>query len=325
MNKETFINYIKNDYLLGKESINELTELVTEFPYCSTAHILLSMNLRKEDHFKYDSELKKTAVYVADRSILRKHIDRIATTDQSTLLPNEDIELADEVKTDTTEIDEIVTESIPAKEDSRLSEVEQAEEKKPDVTNSEIQNEILEEEVKTDESQPETHKELTEQENLQIEGSVEEVYEQEQSPPEEDTLSELRKIVQNRLKQIELEKRKKEQSVLKEDTIQVKKEDSKPAKKKKESRSVTELIDKFIKTEPSITRRQSTFFDPTDAAKDSVTDEENIVSETLAEIYFGQRKFEKAISVYKKLSLKFPEKSSYFAARIEKAVEELKK
>jgi tetratricopeptide (TPR) repeat protein len=95
--------------------------------------------------------------------------------------------------------------------------------------------------------------------------------------------------------------------------------------KKKQDKAITELIDNFIKTEPSITRRKASFFDPVDASKESVTDEENIVSETLAAIYFDQGKYEKAIRLYKKLSLKFPEKSSYFAARIEKAVEELKK
>ena len=40
------------------------------------------------------------------------------------------------------------------------------------------------------------------------------------------------------------------------------------------------------------------------------------VTETLAEIYFNQRVFDKAIKAYEILSLKYPEKSSFFAHRI---------
>jgi hypothetical protein len=78
-----------------------------------------------------------------------------------------------------------------------------------------------------------------------------------------------------------------------------------------------DIIDNFIKQEPRITPSKSTFYSPINMARKSVQEPEDIVSETLAKIYAAQGNFEKAISFYEKLSLKFPEKSAYFAALIE--------
>lgn len=82
-----------------------------------------------------------------------------------------------------------------------------------------------------------------------------------------------------------------------------------------------ELIDKFIREEPRITPSKSTFYSPANMARKSVVEPDDILTETLASIYAQQGNYQKAISIYQKLSLKFPEKSRYFAALIE----ELKK
>jgi hypothetical protein len=95
-------------------------------------------------------------------------------------------------------------------------------------------------------------------------------------------------------------------------------------------KNLDDLIDKFIRNDPRITPSKAEFYSPTNIAKLSIVDQEEFVSETLAKIYEKQGYFDKAIKVYQKLSLKFPEKNSYFASLIEKteiqkAIEKQKK
>lgn len=88
--------------------------------------------------------------------------------------------------------------------------------------------------------------------------------------------------------------------------------------------SKDDIISRFIEAEPKIARPRSDFFSPLDHARQSAIDNETIVSETLAKIYLRQGHTDKAIKVYQKLSLVFPEKSAYFANLIEKAKKEHK-
>ena len=83
-----------------------------------------------------------------------------------------------------------------------------------------------------------------------------------------------------------------------------------------------DLIDKFLSGKTN--RPKKEFFSPEKMAKKSLEDKEGMVSDTLARIYINQGNYSKAIDAYERLILKYPEKSDYFAARIEK-VKDLKR
>lgn len=83
------------------------------------------------------------------------------------------------------------------------------------------------------------------------------------------------------------------------------------------------LIDQFLSNLPNLQR-------PTppspldeqpeniDLSASSIQQSDNIGSEQLAEIYIKQGNTQRAIEIFQQLCLKYPEKSSYFAAQIER-------
>ncbi len=83
-----------------------------------------------------------------------------------------------------------------------------------------------------------------------------------------------------------------------------------------------DIINNFIGKQPAIAKPSKEFFNPVNMALKSTIDNEDFVTETLAKIYYRQGNISKAIKTYEKLSLLFPEKSSYFASLIEKIKKE---
>jgi len=79
--------------------------------------------------------------------------------------------------------------------------------------------------------------------------------------------------------------------------------------------STDDLIDSFLKTNPRITPNDKQY--EIDISE-SLKEDREIFTETLADIYVAQGHKDKAIEIYEHLNLKFPEKNIYFAAQIKR-------
>lgn len=77
-----------------------------------------------------------------------------------------------------------------------------------------------------------------------------------------------------------------------------------------------DIVDRFIKTSPKISRPSKTNPSEVKVFKDKQNSQ--LATETLAKVYLEQKKYESAIQAYKILSLKYPEKSGYFADQIKR-------
>ena len=245
-------------YLLNKpETINEkqtiaLENVVLQFPYFQSARALHLKGLFNQESFRYNYELKKTAAYTTDRTILFEFI----TSDNFTAIQQEKI---DEIQKSLLDIEvhhmeEVIVLSETTTPEEETNEIEPTSEEKLDIGKP------------LPFTQSERH---SFQEWLQL----------------------------TKFSPIERE-------------IEEKNTQNDPEKQKK-----LDIIDKFIEANPKIAPVKETTKPPANISK-STEEPTHLMTETLAKVYLEQKKYTKAIQAYEILILKYPEKSSFFADRI---------
>ncbi|MGZ4049329.1 MAG: hypothetical protein ACXVNN_08195 [Bacteroidia bacterium] len=396
MNKTQFISFMESpDKMSGSDSVL-LSELLKNFPYFQTAHLLYSKSLHNQNSIHYNNQLKITAAYATDRKVLHRLITKKIEADTKiTTIPEikniaEDKKIAEEViKIVKEEVKEqnipvIVEEKVITESKAEVAEIpviETAQEKVIEKTTEDKKNheeliKVVAEDIKEQKTPvtieetllAETKVEIVEvpviekTEEKVIEKIVERIHEEQIN---EEKIKELEPeyIAEAVNASVEIEmlntdifeesKIREDQEVIESDfvlntqTVEEKKEEKLPeidheslsftdwlkhinsggtiplekeeiVEKKKEGKVLDqfELIDKFIREEPKISRPKTEFYSPVNKAKQSVADDITFVSETLAKIYVLQGNYAKAILAYENLRLKYPEKRLYFASQI---------
>lgn len=311
MQAKEFINYIKNPNSLEKESVKELQKLVNDFPYFQSAHLLLSLASKKWDASVYQKSLKKTAIVVTNRSHLFNLIQQfeisntvIEDSDHQKLVVEEVLEPIDSTK----ELNILkATELLIENSDSEISETGIQQKTKPNA------EDVLENEIAKQVVGAIVEKQMFNLSDTQL------LFKQNKEP---ETFTDWLRLIQKSNKQLSAE-----------NILEVNTENNTDIKTRLEKgKIITQesalnkklknlaLIDKIIENSPGQIKIKDDqkFYSPEHNAKESLLENEHLVSETLAKIYALQGSVNKAVRAYEILSLKFPQKSAYFASLIQK-------
>ena len=85
MNKTQFISFMETpDKISGGDSLL-LSELIKNFPYFQTAHLLYTKGLHNQNSIHYNNQLKITAAYATDRKVLHRLITKPQQTETKTI------------------------------------------------------------------------------------------------------------------------------------------------------------------------------------------------------------------------------------------------
>ena len=253
-----FGNFLSHPENITEQQTSDLENILDDFPYFQAAHFLYLNGLKNQNSFKYNNELKITATYTMDRSVM---FDYITSSDFNSRLQTEALSLSKVSSADEISFLEI-----------KEGQIERKSVKMEDLSGS-TSTLPIGRPLKFDTSENHSFNEW-----LQI-SSI--------NPILRDDDEELNKVEDL----INLE----EQSV--------------------SSKSNFEIIEKFIASNPKIKPDKSFTF--SNQEFENSTDNDHLMTETLAHVYLEQKKYDKAITAFTVLSLKYPEKNSFFANQIE--------
>lgn len=281
MNAEEFYQYINKPESLKGDDVNQLNRLVEEFPYFQTAQLLLSLSSKKWDASLYQQTIKRTAISVNDREKLYDLLNKEIPVENIIVIETKPEVALEKSVQDT---DKHIETDKSLKEETKVPEVK--EEITPEKVEKEIERAIV--------------SSFVEKEVLQIK--------QERKKQPDTFTAWLDHLNRNKGTAHRFEEEKKEAGIDQAENI------------KKTKLKQKALIDKIIESNPGALKQkeEQKFFRSDIKAKESLLENEELVTETLANIYALQGNISKAIRSYEILSLKYPQKSAYFASLIEK-------
>jgi hypothetical protein len=303
MNVQDFTYLLQNpDKVATPLQTKQLEDVLEEYPFFQAARALQLKGLRNLNSFKYNNALKKTAAYTTDRDILFDFItskDFLQNTIADTISGKTEIENGREA-----EVEELTAmeEAVPLIVESEDKPLPQDVDDADDILDPKLFKSKDPQVDKTIKEEKEKAKE-----ELQIGKPLPFTKQEKHSFSEWLQLASLKTIKREPVSFYENDSY--------EGNIDF------PLEKEVLKKKKFELIDKFIEKNPKIVPTQSTSR-KVDIKESVKLDKNELMTETLAKVYLEQKKYKKAIQAYKILSLKYPEKSGFFAARI-KAVQKI--
>jgi hypothetical protein len=310
MTRNDFLNMIGDKATVNRQMVAEVYELTNIFPYFQSAHMLLLLGMQNNGDVKFNNQLRTSAIHIADRGVLYYLLKSKPSPEVEPVEVKPEVPVSED---NLSETQQTVIESAKNSEDL-ISKIEK---------NSGDEGTI---------DQPDTYSQDYSQSILISNESDDEdpsgvilIMEEETTPGEDKifymdpgfSVTEKSDLLELDLDDSLL--------VISEETEHDNKETGYEENNSK-NHWQSELIDKFIIANPRIGPvRDKTDLPIEDISKSFVEEQGGFVTETLAGIYINQGYYSKAIDIYEKLSLKFPEKSSYFASQIEKVKEFIKK
>lgn len=311
MNREEFIQFMNHPELLDKSSVDEMRELIDEFPYFQSGHLLYLKNLRLLDNIRFPSQLKVSAAYITDREVLYHLLKEQRATPPAAEKESETKAAAPE------------TPQEPSHEELMILIDEDQEITPHEMESSDPQRKGKVENTGSGSNQANRRGAMSDLLNFEYTRDIEDQQQPEEKEPtgihEKKPNSKEYPIQRTSGTDITSTERFSFAAWLdhmQEKTIHDKDEMTSPAASRDTAKD--ELIDKFLSSDPRIISSDEPDEKQEDISVPSVTEDEGLISDTLARIYVKQGYYSKAIFTYEKLSLKFPEKSSYFANQIEK-------
>ncbi len=305
MNRSDFIQLMENSGEGNHHLLGELNSLINAFPYFQSAYMLLLKGLQKSDDVKFESQLRNSALRIANREVLYYYLKK----EPELLTDADDTKISEIIHHNEVIDNQQVVIELGKNSEDLINEIEKKD-NLIDAGNKSREYAII---ITAESGDRESDASLiiVNEESGEIEEKVVFMDPGFSIPLQEDLL--------------ELDTGYDKISDLNDqDITDTYEEDNKENVTVKQIQS--ELIDRFIIANPRIEPvKEHTDIPLTDISKPYTEEKEEFLSETLARIYIKQGYYSKAINIYEKLSLKYPEKSSYFASLIMEVQEFIKK
>ena len=280
MNRETFDKLVENYDSQDEVLVSKMALLIEKYPYFQLPRFFYTKSLKDQNKNDLNIALNQLALYTADRGVLKQNIES-----KFELIKNGDVLV---VEIESTSKDKEVPEEKPKK-------ATEPKEKVFSKNTAKQKTKPKKKQTKKAEKPPLIKKDP-------------------QIPSKE------KAVIKSKSQSIKSEDISRDLKMNFLDWIQFTEENQniehKETKKENPLSDKLPIIDRFIKADPKISPLgKAEMFE---SVINQEFNSEELMTEALAKVLVKQKKYKKAISAYKILSLKYPEKNVFFAGQIQK-------